>query len=220
NPPLTRFIWLCMVTPIATRHYCPIAAPSSQGAPSSLSATRNPYRKGSLKIADTTLNAELAETAEPINLGEFCGLCVDRRQFCNVLLERDACAELHLERARNSGGRSDAAQIPIGFVVGCRLVRAVEVAVPEIGSVEYVVELGKQRDLPLRSQRDVLGHPSAEVDQRVTARTTHAARYLTGAKAHVVAVAGWTQNLKVSIRARVRASELRVRPASRRRQVW
>ena len=31
------------------------------------------------KITDTTLNAELAETAEPINLGEFCGLCVDRR---------------------------------------------------------------------------------------------------------------------------------------------
>ena len=37
------------------------------------------------KITDTTLNAELAETAEPINLGDFCGLCVDRREFCNVL---------------------------------------------------------------------------------------------------------------------------------------
>ena len=46
------------------------------------------------KITDTTLNAELAEIAEPIKLGEFClstvaqgipsgvegcGLCVDRR---------------------------------------------------------------------------------------------------------------------------------------------
>jgi len=46
------------------------------------------------KITDTTLNAELAETAEPMHLSEFCGLCVDRRQFCNMLLRREQAQSL------------------------------------------------------------------------------------------------------------------------------
>src|SRR5262245_41150899 len=95
--------------------------------------------------------------------------CRTATDISRSISEGDARAELHLERARNGRRRSDPAQIPVRLAVRRRLILAGEIAIPEIGAVEDVVELGKQRNLSLESQREVLGYSCIEIDEGVPA---------------------------------------------------
>src|SRR5436309_3094219 len=55
--------------------------PRRAGFPINRIARRTRSPQGYFQNDATTLNAELRETVEQMNLGDFCGLCGDRREF-------------------------------------------------------------------------------------------------------------------------------------------